>query len=83
GTDRSIDGGGAAGSGTHRFEPLNSWADNVNLGKARRLLWPIYIENGQKTSLADLFNLAGDVALENSGFRTFGFGTGREDVWEP
>lgn len=80
---RSVDGRGGAGRGQQRFAPLNSWPDNVSLDKARRLLWPIKQKYGQKISWADLFILAGNVALENSGFRTFGFGAGREDVWEP
>jgi len=83
GTYRSLDGRGGAGRGQQRFAPLNSWPDNVSLDKARRLLWPIKQKYGQKISWADLFILAGNVALENSGFRTFGFGAGREDVWEP
>ncbi|MDU5499809.1 MAG: catalase/peroxidase HPI [Enterobacter sp.] len=83
GTYRSVDGRGGAGRGQQRFAPLNSWPDNVSLDKARRLLWPIKKKYGQKISWADLFILAGNVALENSGFRTFGFGAGREDVWEP
>ncbi|WP_330984256.1 MULTISPECIES: catalase/peroxidase HPI [Enterobacterales] len=83
GTYRSVDGRGGAGRGQQRFAPLNSWPDNVSLDKARRLLWPIKQKYGQKISWADLFILAGNVALENSGFRTFGFGAGREDVWEP
>ncbi|WP_246763802.1 catalase/peroxidase HPI, partial [Cronobacter sakazakii] len=77
------DGRGGAGRGQQRFAPLNSWPDNVSLDKARRLLWPVKQKYGQKISWADLFILAGNVALENSGFRTFGFGAGREDVWEP
>ncbi|MFH7829069.1 catalase/peroxidase HPI [Kluyvera chengduensis] len=83
GTYRSTDGRGGAGRGQQRFSPLNSWPDNVSLDKARRLLWPIKQKYGQKISWADLYILAGNVALENSGFRTFGFGAGREDVWEP
>ena len=83
GTYRSTDGRGGAGRGQQRFAPLNSWPDNVSLDKARRLLWPIKQKYGQKISWADLYILAGNVALENSGFRTFGFGAGREDVWEP
>ena len=83
GTYRSIDGRGGAGRGQQRFAPLNSWPDNVSLDKARRLLWPVKQKYGQKISWADLYMLAGNVALENAGFRTFGFGAGREDVWEP
>ncbi|CCJ71935.1 Catalase / Peroxidase [Cronobacter condimenti 1330] len=83
GTYRATDGRGGAGRGQQRFAPLNSWPDNVSLDKARRLLWPVKQKYGQKISWADLFILAGNVALENSGFRTFGFGAGREDVWEP
>lgn len=83
GTYRAVDGRGGAGRGQQRFAPLNAWPDNVSLDKARRLLWPIKQKYGQKISWADLFVLAGNVALENSGFRTFGFGAGREDVWEP
>ncbi len=83
GTYRSTDGRGGSGRGQQRFAPLNSWPDNVSLDKARRLLWPVKQKYGQKISWADLYILAGNVALENSGFRTFGFGAGREDVWEP
>src|SRR6516164_8396935 len=83
GTYRISDGRGGAGSGQQRFAPLNSWPDNVSLDKSRRLLWPVKKKYGQKISWADLMILTGNVSLETMGFKTFGFGGGRPDVWEP